>query len=99
MSVDPRLSEIRRRAGAMGGMAKSIKYAGRQHEGTAAARKKYRQTYKDGKHYCRLCGTSGQFDPDGLLPEQRERAAENALQLHLAKMRRARRRKQWTTEN
>jgi len=72
-------------------MAKSIAYAGRQHEGTAAARAKYRQQFETGTHSCAAGCRANPLPPD-LLPEDRARAAEHAFQLHLARMRDARRR-------
>jgi hypothetical protein len=89
VTIDARLSDVRRRAGQMGGRAKSIAYAGRQHEATAAARAKYRRQFEEGTHSCRLGCKANPLPPD-LLPEDRARAAEHALQLHLARMRAAR---------
>lgn len=73
----------------MGGRAKAVAFAGRQHEGTAAARVAYRKQFAEGTHTCALGCKARPLPPD-LLPEDRARAAEHALQLHLAKMRAAR---------
>lgn len=81
------LSEIRRRAGRLGGRVKAMRYAGRQRDGTEAARAAFRQPFEEGKHYCRLCRDRAQFDPTGLLPEQRAKAADHALNFHMAQMR------------
>jgi hypothetical protein len=49
------LSEIRRRAGRLGGRVKAMRYAARRREGTQAARAAFRKTFEEGKHDCRLC--------------------------------------------
>ena len=90
----PHISEARARAGRLGGRAKAIAYAGRQDDATEAARDAYREQFATGQHLCRLCGTSGTFDPDRLTDRQRTQATNHARSAHMERMRGERARKQ-----
>lgn len=83
--TDPYLSEVRRRAGRMGGLAKALAMGT---DGTTRAmRDGWRRSFEEGRHACALgCRP---FTPP-LDPRARQQAAQRAIDLHMGRMRAAR---------
>ena len=84
--TDPYISEVRRRAGRMGGLAKALHHP----DGTRAMRDGWTRTFEEGTHKCSL-GCRPFTPPDD--PRERQAAARRAIDLHMARMRANRARK------
>ncbi len=88
--TDPYISEVRRRAGRMGGLAKALASADDPAQATRAMRDGWTRSFEEGRHKCSL-GCRPFIPPDD--PRERQQAARRAIALHMARMRANRGRK------